>query len=179
MALGKKGMYFTVMTIAFLVIFTFVFMLPSYRRSTEKMAAVELRVDSMDDFVKGLQRDAGRALYISSYRAVMALEAYILSHGTFLDDSEARFMEALLNGTVEGVNSSLMKDSRLPDWIARIVADSTALNIISNITVLNVEIYQDDPWYITVAANMTFFIQDSTSIASWNINRNIITRISI
>ena len=43
----KRGMYFTLLTVAFLFIFIFLFMVPSYRRLGQKMTVIEMRVDAM------------------------------------------------------------------------------------------------------------------------------------
>ncbi len=91
MEMNKKGMFFTLMTIAFLVVFIFVFIAPGYKRLGEKMVVTEMRIDSMNDFIKDLERDTERGLYISSYRALLALEASIIVSGDFLDDVESSF----------------------------------------------------------------------------------------
>lgn len=176
---NKKGMYFTLMTIAFLSIFIFIFMIPGYKRLGKKMTSIEMRVDSMNDFIKDLKRDTARGLYISSFRALMALEAHIIQNGEFLEDIENSFKEAVLNGTVNNTNSSLMLLSTFPNWIENIQNKAIKLNINANITLHDVYILQNDPWHITVSANLTFSIRDITNIASWDINEIVNTSISI
>ena len=176
---SKKGMYFTLMTIIFLFIFLFVFSIPGYKRLGEKMLVTEMRVDSMNDFIKDIQRDTERGLYISSYRALMALEQYIITTGNFLNNTNQTFMEALLNGTVHNVSSSLMVASTFPNWIENIQTKALKFNIIVNITVHNVSIYQDDPWNVKVNSTITLFVRDSTGIASWVRNETIETSILI
>lgn len=175
----KKGMYFTLTTIAFLFIFIFIFMIPGYERLGEKMAVTEMRVDSMNDFIKDLERDAERGLYISSFRALLALEGYIISNGEFLKDVQSSFAEALLNGTVDNTNSTLMKSSTFTLWIEKIESEAQGFNIDANITLHSVNIYQNNPWYVGVSANMTFSIKDITEIASWKIDKIINTSVSI
>jgi len=176
---NKKGMYFTLMTIAFLFIFIFIFMIPGYKRSGEKMSVIEMRVDSMNDFIKDLERDTERGLYISSFRALLALEQQIITHGEFLDDVDSSFKQALLNGTVNQTPSMLMLESTFQDWIDTIGLESQNFNIRSNINFSNINIYQHDPWNVGVSANMSFSIVDETGIASWKRNRIINTSISI
>ena len=177
--MSKKGMYFTLITIAFLIIFIFIFMIPSYRRLGEKMMVTEMRVESMNDFLKDLKSDTERGLYISSYRALLALEEYIIINGEFLDDTEASFKEALVNGTVKGINSSLMLASTFPNWVERIEGEASKFNIDANLTINDVKVYQDDPWHVKISANLTFFIKDETDIASWNREDYTETSISI
>ncbi|MBW2981022.1 hypothetical protein KY360_06420 [Candidatus Woesearchaeota archaeon] len=177
--MNKKGMYFTIITIAFLIIFIFIFMIPSYRRLGEKMTVIEMRVESMNDFLKDLKRDTERGLYISSYRALLALEEYIIINGVFLDETESSFKEALLNGTVKGINSSLMLASTFPNWVEKIEGKASKFNIYANLTINDVNVYQDDPWHVKISANMTFFIEDETGIASWDMEDYTETSISI
>jgi hypothetical protein len=175
----KKGMYFTLMTIAFLLVFIFVFMMPQYSRLGEKMNVVEMRVGSMNDFIEDLKRDTERGLYISSYRAFMAIEQYVLVNGSFLDDIELRFQEALLNGTVYGANSSLMLGSRFPDWMDNIESEALELNIAVNISLHSISLHQKNPWRVHVDANLSFFINDTTGIAYWQRDEYIQTSFSI
>ncbi|MBW2983809.1 hypothetical protein KY361_01735 [Candidatus Woesearchaeota archaeon] len=177
--LHKKGMYFTLMTIAFLIIFVFIFMIPGYKRLGEEMMVIEMRVDSMNDFIKDLERDTERGLYISSYRALLALEEYVIINGEFLDDTKSSFKEALLNGTVQGISSSLMMASTFPNWIEKIEGKASRFNIDANITVNNVSVYQDDPWNVKVSAYLIFSIKDATDIASWDREERTETSISI
>lgn len=177
--IGKKGMYFTLMTVAFLIIFTFFFMIPSYKRFGERMSSIEMRIDSMNDFIKDLKRDTSRGLYISSYRALMALEGYIIQHGEFLQDFDKGFREAILNGTINNTNITLMLFSTFPNWIENIQGKAIKFNIDANITLHDVYVFQNDPWHVTVSANLTFFIRDITEIASWDINETINASISI
>lgn len=176
---NRKGMYFTLMTIAFLFIFIFVFMIPGYKLFGERMMATEMRIDSMNDFIKDLERDTERGLYISSYRALMSMEEYIINEGMFLDDVELTFREAVLNGTVNNATTTLMAASTFPDWVQNIKAKSSKLNIGANITINSVGICQTDPWYVAVNANLTFFIRDMAGIASWRINKVITAQVSI
>jgi len=133
----------------------------------------------MNNFLKNLERDAERGLYISSYRAVMALEEYIIVNGRFLEDFDTFFENALLNGTVNQTNTSLMVGSTFPDWIARIQENALSFNLNVNITINNVTIYQEDPWHVKVRSNLTFFIEDITNIASWKTEEYIVASISI
>jgi hypothetical protein len=175
----KNGMYFTIMTVAFLFIFIFAFILPTYRQYAKRMSVIEMRLDSMNDYIKSLERDAERGLYISSYRAILSLEEYITVNGTFLNDVDATFKEALLNGTVKGRNTSLMAGSTFPLWIDKMKEEAGKLNIDTIIQLNDVRIYQEDPWNVMVRANLSMSIKDITDIASWNRQEFIDTKISI
>ncbi len=175
----KKGMYFTLMTIAFLFVFLFVFMMPSYKRINERMSVIEMRVDSMNDFVKDLERDVERGIYISSYRALMALEEYIIREGKFLNNTEEMFMEALLYGTVNSTNSTLMIGSTLPQWLENIRLESNKLKINVSMVLHETDIFQTDPWHVVVWTNISFYIDDTAGIASWRREQQIESQIKI
>ncbi|HZX44150.1 MAG TPA: hypothetical protein VFF28_00550 [Candidatus Nanoarchaeia archaeon] len=164
---SRKSMYFTVVTIAFLFIFTFVFLAQNYRQLGEKMGVVEMRVLSMNDFVKDIERDSERGLYISSYRALLALEEYIITNGTFLSDVENSFREAIFNGTVQNQSSYFMSESTLPLWIEKIEDEAANFNIGLEITPGNLTVYQKDPWHVRIGANFSFALNDTSAIASW------------
>jgi hypothetical protein len=176
---NKKGIYFTIMTILFLIVFSFFFLLPSYKRLEEKMAVTEMRVDSMNNLIKDMKRDAERGLYISSYRSLLSLEDQVILSGTFIDDVEFRMKESLMNGTIYGENTAIMQASTFPNWIAKIENDVSKFNIDANISIKEIKVYQNDPWYVTVVANLSLSVKDATDIASWNRNETIETAISI
>jgi hypothetical protein len=179
MEMRKKGTYFTLMTIAFLVIFLFVLLMPGYRKIGEKMMVIEMRVDSMNNFIKDLERDIERGLYISSYRAILSLEENIIIRGAFLNDTKASFEEAVLYGTVNGTNSSIMVASTFPEWIARIQEETSRFNVEFNITLNDIDVYQTDPWHVRVNADVNFSVKDTTGIASWDRVQGVETSISI
>lgn len=154
-------------------------MIPGYKRLGQKMTSIEMRVYSINDFIKDLERDTSRGLYISSFRALLALEGQIIQNGEFLKDFKTSFKEAVLNGTVNNKNSTLMLFSTFPNWIENIQNKASKFNIDANVTLHDIDIFQNAPWDIIVTANMTFVIKDTTGIASWNINETINTSISI
>lgn len=143
------------------------------------MMVIEMRVDSMNDFVKDLERDMERGLYISSYRSLLSLGEYIIINGEFLNDTETSFKEALLNGTVRGKNASLMVSSTLSEWMEKIELEAQKFNIDANISFSNITIYQDSPWNVKVSADIEFEVKDTTDIASWNRRKKTETSISI
>ena len=110
---NKKGMYFTLLTIAFLVIFLFFFTTHTYRRLTDKMFVIESRVMSMNSFLQDVERDLERGLYISSFRAVLSLQNYMTTKGRFYDNIHQSFKESIINGTINTTPVSLMIDSRV------------------------------------------------------------------
>lgn len=164
---GKKAMYFTIMTIVFLVIFLFFFLKPSYQELSSAMPTVEMRVTGVNNFIKSVERDIERGLYISSFRALLSLESYLIQKGQFLTDADKSFKEALLNGTINGENATLMQSSKLGDWVNSMEKEGEKLNLHLNISIKNIDLYQKDPWHVAVGVNFSLFVNDATGIASW------------
>lgn len=177
--MNKKAMYFTIITVVFLIIFTFYFSLAGYKPLSQKMNVVEMRVISMNDFIKDLERDTERGLYISSYRSFLALESYIITNGTFIPDVSSYFTEALFNGTVHNSSSYFMSQSTLPLWVDKIKDEAGSFNINLDIKIGNISISQKDPWHVFVGVNFSYTINDSSGIASWDRKRYIETQLSI
>ncbi len=179
MEMNKKGLYFTLMTMFMLTLFLFYFRTGSYYKYREKMVVTENRINSLDNFIKSLERDATRGLYISSFRALISLEDYISAKGTFLDNFKERFIEALLNGTINNEKAELMEDSRFVDWINKISLEGEKLNLDVNITINNIDIYHKSPWSIIVEANLNLTVNDSLIDVYFKRNPIIRTEISI
>lgn len=179
---NKKGMYFTILTISFLVIFLFFFTTHSYRRLTDKMFVIENRVLSMNSFLEDVERDLERGLYISSFRAILSLQDYMTTGGVFFEDIDHSFQEAIMNGTINGSEVSLMlgaTDSRIVGWIDNIKDQANKLNLDLNISIINFSLFQNDPWHIRIGINVTIILNDTTQIAHWRKDSYIETFIRI
>jgi len=179
MALNKKGVYFTLISITLILIFLFLISLPSINREILKVTTVEKRVYSMNDFLLNLQRDVERALYISGFRAVLAMEQKVINTGEFFNSSEQGFKEAIINGTIDNQEYPIMQSSTFPDWIQKIQDEGEQLNIITNITMFDITIEQNSPWVIDISSNVNITLNDINNLASWSINKTVETQISI
>lgn len=177
--MNKKGMFFTLMTIVFLIIFLFMFTINTYERSQDKMLVTEMRIDTMNYFIDDLLRDTERGLYISSFRAMMSIEEYVIVNNKYLDDFNIYFNELVLNGTINDSNATLMINSRFPDWIENIRSKADDLNIYVNISINNLRIYQIDPWNAMVSVDILLNVTDFTGLASWSTDEVIVTSFSI
>lgn len=131
------------------------------------MAEVELRIDTLDQLIASAERDVSRGLFIASFRAIMALEEYMIKNNDYIDDVDGRLHEALINGTIDGQNMVLMDDSTVPDWIASISDEAGKMNVVMNMTIFEVVIGQRDPWHVYVAVNFSMTLNDSSGLASW------------
>jgi len=176
---GKKGVFFTLMTVTFLLVFVMILLLPTYSQQSEKMVRVENRVLMMNDFVNDLERDMGRALYISMYRGILAIESSVINSGEFISDFEGVFEEVMLNGSINGEAYTIMNASTYPDWIAKIQEEGENFNLIVNVSLHNLDVGQIDAWNLLVEVNVTIEVEDTAGTAAWNITKEIVASVPV
>lgn len=173
---NKKGMFFTIITIALLSLFLLSYTFYSFygeRKSVDK------RIETMNNFIFSLESDMSRQVYISGYRAILSIENYITTQGDFVDNSESALEELLLNGSINGEEMGLMEDFKLGDWSSRVSEMGEKVNVAVNYTLKSVEVYQKDPWFVDINMTIDLFIVDKNNVASWNRTQNIISKIEI
>lgn len=171
---NKRGMYYTIATIFILTIFLISFHYD--RKLTEESVAKRIR--TMSSFISSAERDTARALYITGYRTILLMENNI-SKGSYIANTSLVFQEALLNGTFEGKNSSILAGSAFSDWRRTIQQKGSEVNIFVNMSDAKIKIYQESPWAITIEADFTLFINDSTGLAYWNKSEIIKSEVGI
>jgi hypothetical protein len=176
---NKKGILFTVTAIVLSVVIVLSFALYSEQRLKEKMSTIETRVVTMNNFIKDIEKDLQKGIYISSFRAFLSMSQYIASNGTFIDNVEQTFNELLFNGTIDNQQVSLMEGSTFTDWVNKIQSEADKIDIIVNFTVNEAKSVQEDPWYITVSVGISMEVEDKKQTSSWDINKNLETNISI
>ena len=136
---NKKGMFFTLLA---MVIISFMMISISFKSDTkfsEKNYAINIRVSTLNDFIKDINMDMERALYIMSFRSILSIEQYIIANGTFVTNITESFKSALLNGTVEGSVMDIMEDSTIYDWIYRMQTEGNKIDAKINITIKLIE----------------------------------------
>jgi hypothetical protein len=133
----------------------------------------------MNDFIKNLNTDMHRATYISTFRALLALEDYVARTGEYMPDMNESFREMFLNGTVNGTSSTIMFNSTFNDYLAKVQSMAGAIGILLNINVTQVRLMQSTPWTIDVYILMNITAVDSKNAASWNIDKEYVTSIPI
>ncbi len=173
---NKRGMFFTLLVIALLALFLVTY---SSFHLIEERKATNKRVESMNSFIFSLEQDISRQIYISSYRALLSLQYSLTTKEEFLDDSRASIKEALLNGTIEGENISLMEGYRIQDWSSRISEFGNKTNLQIDYSILNISVTQEDPWNIKIDLSLRMLIKDNSNLASWNRTQNISSKIEI
>ncbi len=148
-------------------------------RLRDKMEVIQTRIDTVNFFIKDVEKDLNKGAYIAGFRTLLSFNQYITSNGTYIDDANSRFKEAFLNGTINSVQLSLMKDSTFTDWANRISAEAKKIDVKFNFSVDGVELYQSDPWNVNIGLNLSLFIGDARNTSYWVRDRYLITSIGI
>ena len=107
MAISKKGIFFTFAAIALALIIILSFKAYKTYEMKEKIDIVGVRIDTMNNFIKDIEQDLEKGLYIASFRAFAGMGEYIASNGTYIADIDEGFNELILEGTLNNKEISL------------------------------------------------------------------------
>ena len=177
--ISKKGVFLTFIAITIAGVIIFSLLIYTGYRQRDKMFVIETRIDTIEDFMSGLEKDLSRGLFISSFRSVLAIEQYVITTGVFFDSTETRFKEALLNSTVNGTYIDLIANSSFTDWITKIQSQADKIGIIVDIDVTEITINQSDSWNIIIGMNLSINVSDRKNTAAWLKAQNIETKLSV
>lgn len=174
-----KGFAYLLTVSILLGVIILVFLTVNHYTHTDEQEIVQLRIQSMNNFIIDFNKDIHRASYIAGFRAMLALEDYVSSNSIFLNDTEVYFKEAFYNGTIDGTHVPIMNDSTLFLYIDKVneIADDIGLH--SNISVINITLNQSSAWAIDVYVYATVTVLDSRDLASWAFNKTYKTEIPI
>lgn len=133
----------------------------------------------MDRFIDDIEEDIKRGVYISGFRALVGIENNITLGGDYITDVNSKFSELFLNGTLDGVNSSIMLNNTFKDWMKKMEAEAVKTDIVINFTLNSISLSQDDPWNIRVDTNVYIDITDKRNTSHWSKEEEVITHIEI
>ncbi len=179
MEINKKGIFFTFAAIVLSLVLILSFRVYKTYEMREKADVIGIRVTTMNNFIKDIEQDLEKGLYISSFRAFASMSQYIADNGVFITDLEESFNELVLQGTLDGSELSLMEDSTFTDWVDKIEIEADKIDITVNFAISDVNIEQNDPWSILVNAEIGVSVEDKKNTSSWDRNKVIATKVSI
>ena len=178
--MDKKGIFFTFAAIVLAVIIIFSFNVYTGYRLKDKMEVTEIRINTMNNFIKDLENDIDNAIYISGFRGLLSLEDYLMDHGEFIGEGSTppslqdAFKKVFLYGTIQyGINNEnmpLMDNNTFLNWTERMKVEANKTGITLEFTVNSVSISQSEPWMVDVTVNLDIDVEDKKGIASWAID---------
>ncbi len=187
MCLSRKGIMYTLVSIIMILIIGTIFISVAKRSSHEAFAATESRVQTMEGFLKDVERDSERAAHIAGFRSLIAMEqkvattgmAFNVSDGVLNLTPDAAFMESFVNGTIGGTHYSIMDDSTFSEYLLRVQDTAATQGIICNMSVINITLWQTDAWHLRVNYTLDIQLSDVSHIALWRTNRTFIGQVPI
>ena len=179
MAVNKKGIFFTFAAIALAIVIILSFNVYKTYEMKEKADVIGLRINTVNNFVKDVEQDLEKGLYIASFRAFASMSEYIANNGAFITDIEDSFNELVLEGTLNNYELSLMKDSTFTEWVNKIEIQADKIGITVNFTITDVSINQTDAWSVSTVADIDITVKDKKNASSWKRNKIVATRVSI
>ncbi len=175
----KRGIFYTVAAIALSTVIIVTYGFYSNYRLNERMGVIEARIDTINFFIKDVEKDLKKGTYIASFRALLSFNQFIATNGTFLNNINEKFKEAFLNGTINNLPLSLMKDSTITDWVNKISVEASKIDIKFNYSINEVKLNQSDPWSVDIYLNITLDVRDKLNTSYWLRDSYLTTKINI
>lgn len=182
LARSKKAIFYMFTVIVFLGIMSIIMYTYQSYSIRDKQESIEIRLVAMNDFINDFNNDVHRSTKISATRALIALEDYVSTNEEYFgspDDFNNAFKELFYEGTINGVNYSLMDDSSFSDYETKVSdnAKSIGLNFLINVT--KIQLVQEDPWNVQVIINAHIKLNDTSKLAYWDFNGTFVTSVPI
>ncbi len=176
MELNKKGMFFTLATIALLSLFFASYTVYSY---TENRETINNRITTMNNFVLAVDEDLPRKLYIAGFRIIFLFEKEITQTGKYITNLNTTFEEAFFNGTINTESQELLNKVTFSEIENALNENAQKVNV--NLQMLNptITISQESPWEIKMTLNTNLIIEDQNHMAIWDRNATVETFIPI
>lgn len=174
--MNNRGIFFTILVIVLISIFIVSYALYA---SYGMRGSVEKRIETLDSFVKTIEEDIPRHIYVAGYRFLFLSEKRIFEHNAFLTNTELRFQEAFYNGTFYGEPASVMDGARFSDMQNLFGSYANQMN--ANITLTNYSIHltQTDPWSVDVIFTARLIIEDKNNNVKWDKTETFTSKVPI
>lgn len=176
---SKRGIAFTILGIILSVVIILAFSIKAEYRLQNRMEVIKSRVETANNLVIDIENDLQRGLYITGFNSLLAIDDFVNSNGTYVDDIDSAFMEALLNGTIKNTQIDLLVNNSFKDWTEKIKAEADKVGVEIDITILNLSISQKNPWEVEISSGIVLYAKDKRGTSSWNRLRLIVADIDI
>lgn len=177
--MARKGYSYLLISSIIIAIVLIVYLTAQRYTFQDKQDITEIRIKTINDFIKGFNDDIQRATYISSFRAFLALEDHVAQSGEFFNNTEDAFVEIFYNGTINGEKNGLLNGSSFKDYIDKVNYIANNMGINTSMKVTGISIEHVDPWRFKVDIDMNIEVRDTTNIAKWIFNKTFSTEVPI
>lgn len=176
---GRKGIFFTMAAIALAMVILFSFRAVQPKDLEDQTDVAAIRIWTMNSFIKDVEQDLEKGLYIASYRALAGMNEYIIQEDAYITDLDGMFKELVQSGTIDGDEIGPIQNHTLSNWSAKINVEAEKIGLIANFTIEDISISQSDPWYVDVEASIRILLADEKNTSSWNRTANITYNVPI
>ena len=170
---NRNGAMYTVAAIIVVLITLIAIAEKNELHLRESFSSEEIRINTMNEFMKDVQKDLSRGISIASYRALLAILQAETEKGSFLNDVSGAFKEAFLNGSINKTGMPIIENATIINWTNRIKEQAAKIGIQSEFKINNLSIEQISPWEISVNSTVSINLLDEKNTASWNSIKNI------
>jgi hypothetical protein len=164
----KKGFFFSLFVITALALVVFTFKTNVELKEEQRVEVFKTRVDTTNQFLDDMEKDIERAIYVSAFRAFLAMDEYIHKKEEYIDNVSTRLPELMINGTIKGLQMNSTNSSTFGKWIQGIQELSNRYNINITFKDTQIEVYQFSPWTIDISFISNVSVKDYEDIVSWN-----------
>lgn len=187
--LNKKAFYFTLLVMFCIIL---LLLLSFQYRKDMTSEGEKARIVTANNFVKSVERDASRAVYISGYRTMLAISAYLTTtHNNTkpepITNIQEVFVDALFNSSL---NYSLhypeaeafLRGATIVNWTNEIEGFADAINLHTSFEAIKPEdftVNQTDPWHVSISFPMVYNVTDTISGVRWNRNATVTSLIPL
>jgi hypothetical protein len=172
---NRKGYVFSLLVI---VIIGVLIASATYREELSQMSDAGQLLGA-DAYVRQLERDVPRVLFISGYRGLLGLEEHVSTTGEFLTDLPAAFREVVQNGTVEGQPYQVMDEATLEAFQERIAQTALALGLSVRMNLTEVTLEHTGPFTLLVNSTLTINATTLRGDARWDFTSSAESEFSI
>jgi len=176
---NKRGLLYVFISCLFVMIMIIVFLSYKQYSYSDRQKVVQTRIMTINEFIKDIDFDSKRVIYISAFRSLIALEDHVARTGGYLDDSEELFRLAFYNGTINSTSVEILINSTYSDYLLRLNTISRRIGIGVNINVTKITLYHDSPWSVNVIVTTHVNITDSRGLARWEFDKDYETSVAL
>ncbi len=146
----RKGFLYTVLGVFMLNLVILAVVVP-LELDAGGSSTDRVNVDETFYFSQSVRDDIGRAVDISSRRAMVAVTNIVVNGGEPVTDADGKIAEAFLNGTIEGNDSDLMDETSFRDWIGKMEAEAAGEGYSINMSVelADLDVGMEEPFIMS------------------------------
>lgn len=176
---SKKGVFLSFIAIIFLSLLIISVSIGANYVLREKTFLIETKVDTMNNLIIDIDKDLQRAIHISGFRTMVALENEVTLSGEYIDDIDERFQELFFYGTLYQEPSFFIENNTFPDWLNKIGNEAERIDVSLNLSTTSFNVHLLNPWEVEIDVNVSLDMVSNQGIAEWHQNKTIGATISI